>query len=362
MTLNHKPDLEEAQARMTAWWHHEVVDRVALAVYAKREAPREEPFTAPRPDTVEERWLNPEWRLAAWEQSFVNTDFLGEAIPYFDTNIGPGSLGLFLGCKGTLVEGTVWYDPVIEDLETAPDLTFDPQGEWYQRHLRLIEIGLAHGESRYYTSIPDLIENLDTLAALHGTEALLLDLVDKPAAVHRFQRQIVDLYFQAYDPMYEMVTQDAYGCCFSAFSTWAPGRYAKLQCDFSAMISPKMFEEFVMPYLDEQTRRLDYTMYHLDGPCAIQHLDLLLSLPRLNAIQWTPGSGDEPIASPKWYPLYERVLKAGKSLVLLGIAGPDVKEIETIVRRFGPKGLYITTYVDSREEGEALLQAARTWT
>ena len=33
---------------------------------------------------------------------------------------------------------------------------------------------------------------------------------------------------------------------------WAPMRWYPLQCDFSAMISPDMFAEFVLPDLAEQ--------------------------------------------------------------------------------------------------------------
>lgn len=358
MTMDHKKDLKEAQQRMTAWWHHEEVDRVALAVFARRQSPREEPFSAPKPQTIEQQWLDPQWRLAQWERQFVYTDYLGEAIPYFDTQIGPGSLGIFLGAIPHFAEGTVWYQPVIDDLASAPDLAFDPENEWYQAHLRIMELGVEHGEGRYYTSIPDLIEGLDTLAALHGNKQVLMDLVDHPAAVHRFQEQLVDLYFEAYDPMYELVTPHGPDCCFSAFLTWAPGRYAKLQCDISAMISPAMFDEFVIPYLARQMERLDYNLYHLDGPDAIRHVDSLLKLPRLHAIQWVPGAGAEPMASPTWYPLYEKILDAGKSLLLMGVSGPEMKQL---VRRFGSRGLYFTIGVNSREEGEALLREAARW-
>jgi hypothetical protein len=155
-----------------------------------------------------------------------------------------------------------------------------------------------------------------------------------------------------------MVRDGDGGCCFSAFSVWAPGRMAKLQCDFSAMISPGMFEEFALPYLAEQCERLDYTVYHLDGVEAIKHLDLILSIPGLNALQWTPGANQPGLSDPRWLDIYRRARKAGKSLLLLGVDGKDAPRL---VEELGPEGLLIGTSAGSQEEGEALLRAAEGW-
>ena len=78
---------------------------------------------------------------------------------------------------------------------------------------------------------------------------------------------------------------------FCYFSLWAPGRMAKLQSDISGMISPRHFRRFVLPFIREQCQRLDYSMYHLDGVDAMRHLDMLLEIEELNAIQWTPRRG-----------------------------------------------------------------------
>ncbi|MFQ6097809.1 MAG: hypothetical protein ACE5O2_08780 [Armatimonadota bacterium] len=356
--MTSKEDLGEAQRRMRAWWNGEVLDRVALAVYARRRTPREEPFDAPDPCTVEGRWLDPDHRIARWEREFVYTDFLGEAIPCFSSQIGPGSLGIFLGARPVFHPTTVWYEPAIEDLCSAEALRFDPQNRWYQAHLRLIEAGLERGKGRYYTAMPDLIEGLDTLAALHGNARLLTDLLDHQHEVHRFLEQITALYFDAYDPIYDLVKGPEGGCCFAGFQTWAPGRYAKVQCDFCAMISPEMFAEFVQPYLAKQCERLDYAMYHLDGPDCIRHLDLLLEIPGIQVIQWTPGAGQEPTCSPRWYDMYRKILSKGRSVIIMGV---PPGQVEGVVRALGPRGVYITTWVNSRDEGERLLKAARTW-
>ncbi len=76
---------------------------------------------------------------------------------------------------------------------------------------------------------------------------------------------------------------------------WSPGKGYMLQCDFSYMISPRMFRRFVMPDLEACCAHLDYAFYHMDGKGELAHLDQLFSLERLRGIQWQPGDG-QPMA------------------------------------------------------------------
>ncbi len=359
MLETHAP--EDAKRRLTAWWHGEDHGRVTWAIHVARRQPKRDVSAPPEAKGAHAEWCDPDLRLARWEDALAHTDCLGEAIPYFDTNIGPGSLGLFLGAEGHLAPGTVWYEPCLDEL-TEPDLACDTSGEWWARHMAVIEAGVQAAGGRYYASIPDLVEGLDTLAALRGTEPLLMDLLDRPAAVHAYLRRINELYFEAFDPMYERVRDADGACCFCAFMTWAPGRYAKIQSDISAMLSPGQFAEFVTPYLAEQCERLDYPMYHLDGPECTKHLDELLSIDRLRVIQWTPGAANPPVHDPCWFPMYRRILER-KSLILIGT---PAEEARAVVEAVGSRGLYLVSWESeangfTAERGLELLEEAAGW-
>jgi len=357
--MEFKSDWGEAKERLAAWWRGEVIGRFAFQVTA----PRAQPLAtaSPPPDTqgVVERWLQPDYRIAVAERGFASTWFGGEAFPYFDPHLGPGSLALYIGSEPVFAEDTVWYQPCLPDLDNAPTLEFDPDNPWWRATRRLVEEGARRGQGRYLTAIPDLIENLDTIASLRGTQQLLWDLTDRPRQVHDLQRQVLRLYFEYFDELYAVVSRAGAGCCFSAFQIWAPARMAKLQCDFSAMISPAMFEEFVLPYLSAQCHRLDYSVYHLDGVEAVKHLDLILSIPGLSALQWTPGINRAGVGAAEWFDIYRRAREAGKSLLLGGV---DKREIQPLVQDVGPEGLLISTWASSQAEGEELLKAAETWT
>ena len=55
----------------------------------------------------------------------------------------------------------------------------------------------------------------------------------------------------------------------------------------------------------EQAEYVDYAMFHLDGPEALPHLDLLLDIPNLNGIQWQPGFANYPMT--RWISLLKGI-------------------------------------------------------
>ncbi len=353
-TLVWKPDWPEARERWRRFWRRE---GLAIALHPVRQTPIEPLAPPAAPISLEQRWLDPAYRAARTEYEMATHAFLAEGLPIFDTNIGPGSLGLILGAQGVLDESTVWYNPCIHDPESYGPIRFEPEGNvWLARHMALIETGLRRANGRYLVGIPDLIEGLDTLAALRGDMQLLYDLKERPGWVKERLAEINAAYFQVFDLMYERVRDSEGGNVFTAFRIWGPGKTAKLQCDFSANISPRMFREFVSPYLVEQCAWLDYSLYHLDGTTALQHLEPLLEIEALDAIEWTPQAGRPAGGSPEWYALYRRILKAGKGVQAVGVA---LDEVIPLLDAVGPAGMCILVGGDAYDEAaaEQLLKA-----
>ncbi|MCL2741315.1 MAG: trimethylamine corrinoid protein 2, partial [Oscillospiraceae bacterium] len=82
----------------------------------------------------------------------------------------------------------------------------------------------------------------------------------------------------------------------------------------------------------------------LDGPDCLRHVDSLMSIKGLQALQWTAGAGVPGGGDEMWYPLYDKVRKAGKSL-WVGLSGGTMdaqcEEAAKLYRRYGPEGLYL---------------------
>lgn len=349
------PEWERSRKRFAAWWVGEVEDRVLLQVTAPRPAAASPPAAA---ISLEQQWLDADWRMRAFEHQMSATHYGGDAFPYLETHIGPGTMSLYLGAQPELRPDTVWYGKCIEDIRAAEPPERDDNNPYWTFSRELASQAAVRLKGRALVALPDLIEGLDILASLVGTDKLLLYLVDAPDDVHRFQASLTESYFDFHEPLYNIVCDEHEGCCFSAFSTYAPSAMAKVQCDFSAMLSPAMFEEFVAPYLDEQCERLDYAVYHLDGPCCLQHLDILLSLPNIDAIQWTPGASEPHACWEGWVPLYRKIRKAGKSVMIRG-GTPDCAR--KIVEELGPEGLDIMLWVQTPDEADSVVRQSFQW-
>jgi 5-methyltetrahydrofolate--homocysteine methyltransferase len=356
MALSTVFDWDKSRERFEAWWHGEVVDRPLLQVMSPNpEAPDIPP---PAYSSLEQKWLDPDYRIRMFEWQMERTYYAGDAFPYLDTHIGPGTLSLYLGAVPEFQENTVWYKKCVQDIASAQPPVFDKDNPYWQATLALCREGKKRLEGRALVSFPDLIENLDTISSLWGNDELLIALVDCPEKVHEFQRAIVPLYLEYHRQLYDIIKDEEGGSCFSAFHIYGKGRIAKVQCDFSAMISPQMFEEFVVPYLVEQCGNLDHTVYHWDGPGALQHEEALLAIGELQAIQWTPGAGNEPVGSQKWWPLYKRIREVGKSLMLAGLSP---SEAQALVEYLGPEGLDLQVWVSSPQEADELVRRSFDW-
>jgi 5-methyltetrahydrofolate--homocysteine methyltransferase len=281
----------------------------------------------------------------------IGKHYLAEAVPEVGPHLAPNCLALYLGCRGLEMPDTVWCEPFMDRPEDAR-FEFDPENYYWNYTLRLAEMQLDMGRGKFQVSFPDLIEGLDTLAAMRGTKNLLLDLRRRPEWVKSCLRQITDRYFHYYDILYDMLRDEVGG---SNFWAWAPGRMAKFQCDFSAMISPEMFGEFMVPVFAEMCERVSYCMYHWDGPPALPHHDHLLSIPGLKMLQWTPGWGAEPTWHKRWWPIYHKTIDAGKKLLI----GCDTMDhLDALVEEFGQelKQFIIQMDATSLEQADEILK------
>jgi len=351
----YREDIDEVRERLSRWWNGDDIGRPAMQITAPRPEPLEEVEVMAEP----EGWVTHystssfDYRVNLSARACVNTCYLGDAVPNVSPDLAPNCLALYLGCQGVEMPETVWCEPCIERPEEAR-FEFDPDNFYWQFTLRLGREQLRLGEGKFLIQFPDLIEGLDTLAAMRRNDRLLIDLIERPEWVHDCLGQITERYFDYYDILYEMFRDEVGG---SVFWAWAPGRMAKLQCDFSAMISPEMFGELMVPILRTMCERFDHCMYHWDGPGALQHHDHLLSIPGLDMLQWTPGAGNEDTWHRRWWPLYHKSIEAGKK-VLIGC--DSIEHLQALKREFGAglKQFLINMSAKSPEHAAEILKMA----
>lgn len=349
-----KSNWEESRQHYLDWWAgHGLV--ISMWKHLQTDSPPHEAVApVPPAEDLNQFWFDPEWRAANLHYELSHSSLKADILPVANTELGPGSLAAILGAELEGREDTIWIHPRQSGGDT---ITLDEDNPWWKLHLDLIRACKRQSQGRYFVGCPDLIEGLDTLAGLRGSQPVLLDMIDRPEELERQLQAVNDVWFEVFERIYREINIDG-EMAFCYFSLWGPGRVAKLQSDISAMISPRDFRRFVQPYIREQCQKLDYSLYHLDGVSAIRHLDALLEIEELNAIQWTPGAGQPQGGDPCWYDLYKRIRAGGKS-VMPALVEPD--ELKPLLDAIGPKGVHVLVNFTSEREIEAAAKLADTY-
>ena len=346
----------EIKGRYDAFWRHEDADRPILSITVPDKTAQWEDH---KPKTLHDQWENLEARYSWSRFAMEHTRYFGEAMPQDWANFGPGCMAAMLGSDYILTDFTIWFGErgrVLKDWGDLDSLHLHEDSPMYGMVLGMTALLAGRSGGRYVTGISDLGGNLDILASLRDTQDLLTDIYENPEiiirAVERIDEMWID-YFKRLRGIIRASGQDGHG---TWLGLWCETNYYPLQCDFSAMISPDDFKRFAMPSLRRISDFLGHSIFHMDGPNQIVHLDHLLSLPRLDGIQWVAGSGKAPVWDEKWYPLYEKIQSAGKSLVLHEMG--SIENTLKICKNFSPKGLWMSVTLDTEEEAAELLAKA----
>jgi len=351
--------------RFEAWWNNDCIKRPMLSITARREKPLGELIPTSEPTDAEDLHMNVERRIAHMKNHLMRTRFMAESYPNGCLDIGPGSLAVYLGSPPIFAMDTIWYGANVADPRDF-NVKFDPDEPWFVRHIDAIRRLQEASNGEYLVNIPDIIEGMDIYSAMRGPQPSCYDLIDEPELAEAALNKIDEAYFEAYDRFHEIVRHPDNVQSFTAFQVMGYGRIAKVQCDFNALMSPKQFRRFSQPALRAQCAKLDHSVFHLDGPDAIKHVDALMEIDELDALQWTCGAGQPDSRSPRWYPIYDRVKDAKKALhlgIYEGKFDDWICACDSLVDRYGVKGMYFLLPQMSEEEGEKFIEYAdKNWT
>ena len=344
-----KPNLEETKKRYINWWNHKGIILNMWEHFQEGVKPHADIPMPPAPRDLNQKWFDPEWRAEYLDWYVAHSSLMADMLPVANTQLGPGSLAAILGGVFEGGEDTIWIHP---DPNYSDDIVFNPNHPNYLLHKDLLKACKQKAQGHYYVGMPDLMEGLDVLAAIKGTDQVLLDTVMQPEVLEHQMQQINDIYFQVFDELYDIIREgDEMAFCY--FSSWAPGKMSKLQSDISTMISVDDYRRFVQPFIREQCQKIDYTLYHLDGVGAMHHLDALLEIKELNAIQWTPGVGEPQGGSPKWYDLYKKILAHGKSIMACWVT---LDELRPLLDNIGGDGVHLEMDFHNEQEVEQAMR------
>ena len=300
------------------------------------------------------KWADTANVIEQLDADYSAEPFIGDEFPFYSPYLGPGSLAAHMGAPVSFGKDTIWFEPCSDDIEQVSGDFTDPE-HWWDWSLSAIEQAKRTLQGRMHVSIPDIEIGLDIISALISPTELLYALMDSPSEVHRLQKQVLEHWKRCIRALYDATKDEDGFSSYTHFYIMGKGIVSTLQCDFGTMISPQMFEEFMLPYLREYAKFLDRNIYHLDGVDNVRNLDLILSVPEVQCIQWTPGAGKPDGGDPCWDEIYKKALDHGKNIYALMSAD----KVEPFLKRFGKRGVYVRTDVRSAAQAEELIERVR---
>ncbi|MEI6083079.1 MAG: hypothetical protein WCS70_02130 [Verrucomicrobiota bacterium] len=331
--MKFKPDFATTAARFEAWWRGEVMDRPPVTLAVQPTQPYRGPVS--QHATLRERWLDAEFQVATAIARMEQTDYLGDSLPIFFSNIGPEITATLLGCELEFGEHTSWSKPVVHEAGQWEEIIARPpdfQNVYWQTMERATALARDRCDDRYLVGITDLHDSFDMLAGLRDPQQLCVDLLDCPELVRRVAVHAAHVFAQAFDRCYK---PGAGSTCWTPFYHAGPAYVPS--CDFWCMIAPELARDLVVPTKHIEMAALERSIFHLDGPQALKHLDTTLTLPGLTALQWVYGAGQGPAA--RWLDVYRRALAAGKSVQVIAETPADAF---AVLDALGPRGVWFT--------------------
>jgi hypothetical protein len=354
LELEYKPDAAKAIERMSAWWEGAILDRATIQVTAPK--PNLRPMRESTHASLRDRWMDGEYQVARAAAWVGNTYWGGEILPAFVPDLGPEVMTAALGAELVFGEDTSWSVPILHDWADIGKLVIDPGSEYVSKIIEMTELGLEAGRRKFLVGLTDLHPGADLAASLRDPQQLCLDLVTEPERVHELMDQLRPTFYTFYELQDRLLREAGQPVTTSWLSLFAQGRYYIPSADFSCMISNEMFREFFLPEILEEIEWLGRSIYHLDGSQALHHLDTILEIGKLGAVQYVWGEGQGPAS--KWMDVFRRVQEAGKNLHI----SIEPWEIDSFVEALRPEGVMLQMRAGSIEEADALIARVSRWT
>jgi len=336
--------------RFDAWWNQEMVDRPLFLGAANANPAR--PITR-RLELLDDpvAWLD------AKREDLRQIHRVGDKLPYIRTDFGPVFLGAMLG--GTLEFGadTAWTHAFIDDdWSNAPNWQLDESNRWWKMLRELTALAAQDGAGRYLVCTPDLGASADVLLNLRGSSALCLDAITRPDTVRDAIDAIYPAWHEAFTALYRIALGRGAGL-IHWLEIWSNRPYYVPACDFNFLIGPDEFNAICLPDIARQSATVGRAVFHLDGPGAARHIDALLEVPDIQAIQFTPGEGSPSALA--WVPMFKKIQERGRSLYVF-VPADEVLEFSAALN---PEGLCIVPGGGLKpDELDALFEAfCRRW-
>lgn len=355
--LENMPQFEMAMKRVYAWFENQIIDRPPVRFIAHNaflEAAKEDITDLSR-EEKEAWWFNEQLQVDLFIKSIEGKRFHGETFPVYFPNLGPDVYAAFYGANLEFGDVTSWSEPFVRDWEQVDQIKLDMNNRYFKKLEDLTTHALERCESKFLVGYTDFHPGLDCVAAWRDPQQLCIDMIDNPEQVKRLADLSIADYELIYDH-FDRMLKDSEQLSVSWMGIPTYGRMHIASCDFSTLISPAHFTEYGLPILKREAKTMTHTIFHVDGKGVARHLDAILSVPEVHAIQWVQGVGND-------YPIMQwtKLIKDLQAKSVPVIVDLSLTELNEFVETMDPHGLFLWIATENEEQELDILKRMEAW-
>jgi hypothetical protein len=353
---------EETLKRHQAFWNHREMDRpswgVSIGFFANEAYPRlmaKIPSGLVKPENilVDELFQDLDERWEA-QQGFGDFPFTCSPFPSIPW------LEAIAGCPIMASPTSFWAEPCLTDFRTWQWNERVLENPWAQKLLELMQALVQHSKGRYQVS-PSLMRGpADILAAMRGASQFALDFLDTPEHIRPALDQCALIWREIAQAQLDLIppSSEGYIALEAALRAWAPERLLWLQEDAMALLSPKLYCEFVLPLDNQLSSLFPCVAFHLHGT-ALWAIDNLIHVPGIDVLELNLEAALCDVAGTfaGWKKIQEH-----KPLVMWRLYADDFATwLERVLQEFPAKGLSIQVTVRNVEEARKVQSEFRKY-
>lgn len=344
----------ERQKRNLAFWERTPQERPLIGVAVNITFPGLSFTHQIEDEVVSPDMIRPEVYFEDWDRTYAACEARGEELFMAASPLASVPwMEAIAGCTVRMVpeSGSMWAEYPDSLPLNWRQVKFDASNAWFRKLIEFSEALAAHASGRYPVGNPILRGVSDMVAAIMGPTRMVYELLDRPERVSELAERCAEIW-QCVAPALT-IAKGSYldGSCADRRRVWAPGYCLLYQEDAAALMSPNMFEQFILPHTAAVLRPYDYTVIHTHSDTLRIVGEVLSDLCELSAIEvLLDPSGPQGQAL---IPVFKRIL-AKKSMIICGEMPLDL--IELFWRELPDAGLCLQPKVDNEKEGDLLFQ------
>jgi len=311
------------------------------------------PDTSITPEMLDVAAFLPDYERMFQESEAIGQDGFWTAEPFTGIPWMEAILGCAIRAGRESFTSRPWLSSPADALEKV---RFDPGNPWLKKYLEFTTALVQQSRGRFPVGMPIMRGPTDMIGALLGQQEMVLALMlEDPALMRRLIERVGRAFLSVLEAQRRLVPDFHGGTALGFYHVWAPGPSIWWQDDLSAILSPKVYREFLLDSARLILLGHPHTAFHLH-PASFFIIDELLSLEGLKVIEVNKDIGGPSVT--EMLPVLSKIMQT-RGLILWGDLTID--DLVVVRRHLPCRGLCLHVVAPTLAEAHERRNYIHNW-